>query len=70
MSAGEGAVPRRRVKAFRGDLFLIAESFDMTSAHDAAADYGLLIDWPKCTLFDTNIVGAYQLCPLLPKPPP
>jgi hypothetical protein len=66
---GLTAQMRRRVKAFKGDLFLIAESFDMTRAHDAAADYGLLIDWPKCALFDTNIVGAYQLCPLLPKPP-
>jgi hypothetical protein len=60
---------RKRVKAFKGDLFLIAESFDMTRAHDALADYDLLIDWPKCTLFDTNIIGAYQLCPLMPKPP-
>lgn len=61
---------RRRVKAFPGELYLIAESFDMTRAHDALADYDLSIDWPKCTLFDTNIVGAYQLCPLFKKPPP
>jgi hypothetical protein len=60
---------RARVKAFKGDLFLVADSFDMTRAHDAVLDYDLIIDWPKCTLFDTNLAGEYQLCPLLPKPP-
>jgi hypothetical protein len=60
---------RRRVKAFKGDLYLIADSFDMTRAHDAVGDYDLKIDWPKCVLFDTNLAGAYQLCPLFQKPP-
>jgi hypothetical protein len=51
----------------KGDLFLIAEAFDMTRAHDALADYNLAIIWTQCRLFDTNLAGAYQFCPLSPK---
>ncbi|MBV8977157.1 MAG: hypothetical protein JO261_14075 [Alphaproteobacteria bacterium] len=61
---------RARVSAFKGDLYLMADSFDMTRAHDAVADYDLMIDWPKCTLFDTNLAGEYELCPLTRKPGP
>ncbi len=53
----------------KGDLFLIAEAFDMTRAHDALADYNLAIRWTECRLFDTNLAGAYQFCPLSPKAP-
>jgi hypothetical protein len=60
---------RARVKAFKGELWLMSDSFDMTRAHDAVLDYDLLIDWPKCVLFDTNLAGEYELCPLFPKPP-
>jgi len=58
---------RARVRAFKGDLYLMADSFDMTRAHDAVADYDLRIDWPKCSLFDTNLAGEYELCPLVRK---
>lgn len=58
----------KRVKAFRGTLYLLADSADMIRADDALAEYGLAIDWPKCNLFDTNLVGAYQLCPLFSRP--
>ncbi len=61
---------RRRVgEALRKhfDLYLIAEAFDMTRAHDALADYGLAIRWTECRLFDTNLAGAYQFCPLAVK---
>ena len=51
------------------DLYLIAEAFDMTRAHDALADYGLAIRWTECRLFDTNLAGAYQFCPLAPRQP-
>jgi len=60
---------RKRVAAFRGDLYLVADAYDMTRAHDALVSYGLAIDWEKCNLFDTNLVGAYQLCPLMPRKP-
>ncbi|MCP5411881.1 MAG: hypothetical protein H6924_07065 [Alphaproteobacteria bacterium] len=45
-------------------LYLIADATDMSRAHDALADYGLAIRWPECQLFDTNLVGTYQWCPL------
>lgn len=59
---------RKRVAQFRGDLYLMADAGNMIRARHAAADYGLAIDWAKCALFDTNITGAYQFCPLLPRP--
>ncbi len=58
---------RRRVADFKGALYLIADAGAITRAHDALADYGLAIDWPKCNLFDTSLAGAYQLCPLFPR---
>jgi hypothetical protein len=59
---------RARVKAFKGRIYVIADAFSMTRAHDALADYDLAIDWPKCNLFDTNLIGAYELCPLFTRP--
>jgi hypothetical protein len=62
---------RARVAAQRrggGDLYLIADATDMGRARDALADYGLAIRWTECQQFDTNIVGAYQWCPLSGKP--
>jgi hypothetical protein len=51
----------------KGVLYLIADAFDMTRAHDALKDYDLAIDWVQCRLFDTSLVGAYQFCPVLPR---
>ena len=59
---------RKRVAAFKGDLYLLADANNMIRAHDALEDYDLAIDWPKCDLFDTNLIGAYQLCPLFSRP--
>jgi len=64
--SGLTKIMRKRVAAFRGDLYLIADTNAMTRAHDALKDYGLAIIWTKCNLFDTNLIGAYQLCPLAP----
>lgn len=50
-----------------GDLFLVADAYDMTRASDALADYRLAIVWTECRLFDTNLAGAYQFCPVVPK---
>jgi hypothetical protein len=61
---------RERVAAqlrSKGDLYLIADAYDMPRAHDALVDYRLAIDWAQCRLFDTNLTGAYQFCPLLPR---
>ena len=61
---------RKRVAAqlkAKGDLYLIADAYDMTRASDALADYRLAIVWTDCRLFDTNLAGAYQFCPVVPK---
>jgi hypothetical protein len=64
--SGLTKIMRKRVAAWRGDRYLIADANNMLRAHDALKDYGLAIVWTKCSLFDTNLVGAYQLCPLAP----
>jgi hypothetical protein len=66
--SGLSRLMHRRVKSFKGDLYLMADAGNMIRAHDALAEYDLAIDWPKCNLFDTNILGAYQLCPLYARP--
>ena len=66
--SGLTKIMRERVAAFKGDLYLLADAGNMIRAHDALEDYDLAIDWPKCNLFDTNLVGAYQLCPLFSRP--
>jgi hypothetical protein len=53
-----------RVDAHRGPLILIADAYDMSRAEDALAAYNLTIDAVKCRLFVTNLIGAYQWCPL------
>jgi hypothetical protein len=64
--SGLTKIMRKRVAAWKGDRYLIADANNMLRAHDALKDYGLAIIWTKCTLFDTNLIGAYQLCPLAP----
>jgi hypothetical protein len=56
---------RTRVAAYKGDLYLIADANGMGRAHEALADYGLAIDWLRCRVFDTNLAGAYEFCPLV-----
>jgi hypothetical protein len=55
---------KARVGAHKGPLFLIADAYDMDRAKDALSQYGLEIDWMNCQLFDTNLIGMYQWCPL------
>ncbi len=47
-----------------GDIYLIADATDMARARTAVEDYGLMIRLPQCQQFDTNLVGAYQWCPV------
>ena len=55
---------KKRVNAHRGALLLIADAYDMNRAKTALGQYGLAIDADKCRLFDTNLIGVYQWCPL------
>jgi len=54
--------------AHRGDLFVLSDAYDMGRTRDALVEYGLRIDWVKCTVFDTNIIGDYEFCPLFKWP--
>jgi hypothetical protein len=49
-------------------FYLLTDADNMTRAHDALEHYNLAIHWQKCRLFDTNIRGTYQLCPVGPWP--
>ncbi|HEY0282171.1 MAG TPA: hypothetical protein VGC27_06070 [Rhizomicrobium sp.] len=60
---------KARVYAHKGPLFLISDAYDMGRASAAVVDYGLAIDWLKCRMFDTNLTGAYQWCPLVRRNP-
>jgi hypothetical protein len=51
-----------------GDLYVLSDAYDMGRARDALVGYGLRIDWLKCTVFDTNIIGDYEFCPLFKWP--
>jgi hypothetical protein len=50
--------------AHGGDVYVLSDAYDMGRARDALVGYGLRIDWLKCTVFDTNIIGDYEFCPL------
>jgi hypothetical protein len=51
-----------------GALYVVSDAYDMGRARDALVGYGLRIDWLKCTVFDTNIIGDYEFCPLFKWP--
>ena len=55
---------RRRVKSFHGDLYAIADDYEVGRAGAALADYGLGMRWPECQIFTTNLGGRYRFCPL------
>lgn len=54
--------------AHQGDLYVLSDAYDMGRTRDALVEYGLRIDWLKCTVFDTNIIGDYEFCPLFKWP--
>ena len=54
--------------AHGGALYVLSDAYDMGRARDALVGYGLRIDWLKCTVFDTNIIGDYEFCPLFKWP--
>jgi hypothetical protein len=65
------ATMKKRVRghlARHGDLYVLSDAYDMGRTRDALVEYGLRIDWLKCTVFDTNIIGDYEFCPLFKWP--
>jgi len=60
---------RTRVKTFKGDLYVIADEYEVGRAGAALADYGLGMRWTECKVFSTNLGGQYRFCPLKHIPP-
>jgi hypothetical protein len=54
--------------ARKRDLYVLSDAYDMGRTRDALTEYHLRIDWLKCTVFDTNIIGDYEFCPLFKWP--
>jgi hypothetical protein len=61
---------KARVGPHKGPLFLIADAYDMNRAAEALTQYGLAFDPPSCRIFETNLIGTYQWCPLIRRPLP
>ena len=66
------AETRKRVDAFKGDLYAIFIPYEAARDRDALAAYGLAIRGPDCRDMVTNLGGLYQFCPVIrslsPKP--
>lgn len=58
------AATHARVDAHKGDLYVIANEYEVGRAGDALAGYGLGMRWTECKLFTTNLGGPYRFCPL------
>jgi hypothetical protein len=54
--------------AKKRDLYVLSDAYDMGRTRDALVEYGLRIDWLKCEVFDTNVIGDYEFCPLFKWP--
>ncbi len=63
------AQTKARISAHKGDLYVIANEYEVGRAGDALADYGLGMRWTECKLFTTNLGGPYRFCPLKHLPP-
>jgi hypothetical protein len=62
------AETKARVKTFKGDLFLIADQYEIDRARVAMAEYGLAIGWFKCRDIESNMGDNLEFCPLTRKP--
>jgi hypothetical protein len=58
------ASTKRRVHAFHGDIYLIAEEYEIGRAAEALADYGLQMRYLDCRQIEANLGGPYKFCPV------
>jgi hypothetical protein len=58
------AATMRRVAAFHGDIFLIADQYEIGRAVEAIGDYGLQMRYLECQDIQNNLAGPYKFCPL------
>jgi hypothetical protein len=61
-------VARARVAAFKGDLYVLSNEFELPRTDDALAAYGLATVTAECEEVATNLGGPYRFCPLMRKP--
>jgi hypothetical protein len=62
------AAARARVNAFKGDLYVLSNEFELPRTDDALAAYGLATVTAQCQDIATNLGGPYRFCPLMRKP--
>ncbi|MGN6514564.1 MAG: hypothetical protein ACTHLR_01845 [Rhizomicrobium sp.] len=60
------ASTKKRVKYFKGDIYLIAEEYEIGRATEALNDYGLALRYPECQEITANLGGPYKFCPVEP----
>jgi len=58
------ASTKKHVHYFKGDLYLIAEDYEIGRATEALEDYGLTMRYPECQEIRANLGGPYKFCPL------
>ncbi|HWA30929.1 MAG TPA: hypothetical protein VG867_07515 [Rhizomicrobium sp.] len=58
------AATKNRVHKFKGDIYLIAEEYEIGRAAEALADYGLQMRYPDCQEITANLGGPYKFCPV------
>jgi hypothetical protein len=59
---GYSEVLRRRVMEHHGDYFMMATVPDTDIAADAAAFYGLTLDWDSCQILHNNLGEPHSFC--------
>ena len=58
------AATMRRVHYFHGDIYLLAEQYEIGRASEALNDYGLSMRYADCQDIETNLAGPYKFCPV------
>ncbi|MBS0275919.1 MAG: hypothetical protein JSR55_16400 [Proteobacteria bacterium] len=58
------ASTKARVRRYKGDIYLIAEEYEIGRAAEALEDYGLAMRYPACQEIKANLGGPYKFCPV------
>ena len=58
------AATKRRVQYFHGDIYLIADQYEIGRAVEALGDYGLQMRYLECQDIVNNLAEPYKLCPV------
>jgi hypothetical protein len=58
------AATKRRVAAYHGDMFLIANEYEIGRAAEALGDYSLAMRYLECSDIEANLGGPYKFCPV------